>query len=134
VGTEHAKVGETWWFALPVPTNTTSQPIEITDVAVLDVPHGIKVLKYGAYSKVDTEGIPLLVREGGDAPDFSRLTNHIGKPVRVAPRAESDVFYLAKLKITSPPQGSTRQCRFDYRQGGQAYTQTLDCEVELKTG
>ncbi|MGW5136188.1 hypothetical protein [Streptomyces sp. NPDC004135] len=54
--------------------------------------------------------------------------------MKVAPGAESDIFYLAKLKITSPPQGSTRQCRFDYRQGDQAYTQTLDCEVELKTG
>ncbi|KOV99088.1 hypothetical protein ADK65_19275 [Streptomyces sp. NRRL B-1140] len=134
MGTEHAKVGETWWFALPVPANTTSHPIEITDVAVIHVPHGIKVLKYGAYSKVDTEGVPLLVREGGDAPDFARLTNHIDKPVKVAPGAESDIFYLAKLKITSPPRGSARECRFDYRQGDQDYTQTLDCEVELKTG
>ncbi|MEU3344874.1 hypothetical protein ABZ723_07695 [Streptomyces sp. NPDC006700] len=48
VGTEHARVGEIWYFALPVPNNTSSTPIAITKVSVLHIPAGIKVLGYGA--------------------------------------------------------------------------------------
>ncbi|MFH9672096.1 hypothetical protein ACH4L5_07400 [Streptomyces sp. NPDC017405] len=40
--------------------------------------------------------------------------------------------YGAKMKITAPPKDTVRECRFAYEQGGQAYTQTLDCELELK--
>lgn len=62
------------------------------------------------------------------------MKNYATKPVKVAAHTESDIFYTAKVKITAPPEDTIRQCRFDYRQGGRRYTQTLDCEVELKTG
>ncbi|GFN09840.1 hypothetical protein [Streptomyces sp. CA-256286] len=52
--------------------------------------------------------------------------------MKVKAGEESNIFYLAKLKITAPPKETARWCRFDYRQGGQAYSQTMDCEVELK--
>ncbi len=132
VGSENAKVGETWWFALPIPTNTSAEPIEITGVSLVQVPKGIRVLRYGAYSLEDTEGLALLAKEGDDwTPRFAALRDHSGKPLKVAPHASSDIYYLARLKITSLPSRSARYCEFAYRQGGRAYTQTLDCEVEL---
>ncbi|MEU0353857.1 hypothetical protein [Streptomyces cyaneofuscatus] len=132
VGNENAKVGEVWYFALPVPNNTSSQPIEITDVALKRIPAGIEVLGYGAYHLEDTGGLPLLAKEGGEyTPDFGKLKNYAPEPLKVEAEKSSDIFYLAKLKITAPPKESARWCRFDYRQAGQAYTQTMDCEVEL---
>ncbi|WP_411119942.1 hypothetical protein [Streptomyces sp. 058-1L] len=133
VGTESAKVGEVWYFALPVPYNTSSQAIEITEVALKRIPAGIKVLEYGAYHLEDAGGLPLLADDGGPhTPDFGKLKNYGLKPVKVKAGEESNIFYLAKLKITAPPKETARWCRFDYRQGGQAYSQTMDCEVELK--
>ncbi|MCP3822186.1 hypothetical protein NLX86_30080 [Streptomyces sp. A3M-1-3] len=134
VGSEHAKVGQTWWFALPVPYNTSSSPIEITNVELVDVPKGITVLDYGAYSSEDTEGVALLVVEGDKyTPRFHKLKNHAADGVVVPAGKESDIYYLAKMKIIDPPKGAARYCRFDYRQAGKEYTQTLDCEVELTT-
>ncbi|MET8576626.1 hypothetical protein [Streptomyces sp. NPDC005012] len=134
VGNDHVKVGETWWFALPVPENTSREPVEITDVSVLHVPAGIEILEYGAYDINDTEGLPLLALEGdAHGPDFARLKNHIDDPVPVAAGAQSDIFYVAKMRIVAPPKGNTRQCRFTYRQGDRQFTQTLDCEVSLRT-
>ncbi|MEU0310484.1 MULTISPECIES: hypothetical protein [Streptomyces] len=133
VGNENTRVGEIWYFALPVPYNTSSQPIEITDVALKRVPSGIEVLEYGAYHLEDAGGLPLLADDGGPhTPDFGKLKNYALKPVKVEAGKESEIFYLAKLKITAPPKESARWCRFDYRQAGQAYSQTMDCEVELK--
>ncbi|MEE1758126.1 MULTISPECIES: hypothetical protein [unclassified Streptomyces] len=132
VGSENVKVGDTWWFALPVPTNKSAEPIEITGVSLVQVPKGMKVLGYGAYSLEDTEGLALLAKEGEElTPRFAALRDHSDKPVKVAPHTSSDIYYLARLKITSLPSRSARYCEFDYRQGGRAYTQTLDCEVEL---
>ncbi|MFK0120754.1 hypothetical protein [Streptomyces sp. NPDC090994] len=133
VGNEDAQVGQIWYFALPVPFNKSPDTIEITEVAVEHVPAGLKILKYGAYDLNDTEGLPLLVSEGEKyTPKFEQLKNYASGPVEVPAEQESTIFYLAKLQITSPPQGTARDCRFDYTQGGKAYSQTLDCEVELK--
>lgn len=133
MGNEHTHVGEIWYFALPVPHNTSAKPIEITEVAVEHVPSGIEVLEYGAYDLDDTEGLPVLAKEGGPyTPEFAKLKDHSEKPVEVPAGQESTIFYLAKMKITAPPKETARQCRFEYRQGGRTYTQTLDCELELK--
>lgn len=135
VGNEHVKVGQTWWFALPVPHNVTGQPIEITAVSLVTVPKGIKVLEYDAYSLEDTNGLALLAVEGDKfAPDFGKLKNYAAGPVRVAGKKSSDVYFLAKLKILSPPKGTAHGCRFKYQQAGHPFVQTLDCEVELTTG
>ena len=64
-------------------------------------------------------------------PRFSELRDHSDKPVKIAPHTSSDIYYLARLKITSLPSKSARYCKFEYRQGGREFTQTLDCEVEL---
>ncbi|WP_329326977.1 hypothetical protein [Streptomyces luteogriseus] len=133
VGNEHARVGEVWYFALPVPHNTSSRPIEITNVAIERIPAGLKVVSYGAYDLEDTEGLPLLAEEGGSfTPDFGSLKDYGKGPLKVPAEAESEIFYLAKVKIVAPPEGKMSECRFTYRQGGQVYAQTLDCELELK--
>lgn len=135
VGNEHVKVGQTWWFALPLLRNTSAHPIEITDVSLVEVPKGIQVLEYRAYNRSDSEGLPLLVEQGDRfAPDFNGMKNYAKAPVRVAAGTESEIYYIAKIKITAPPSSSARYCRFSYRQNGQAYAQTLDCEVELTAG
>jgi hypothetical protein len=133
VGHDHARLGRTWYFALPVPVNESAEPVEITGVALEHVPVGLKVVRYGAYDLEDTEGLPLLVSEG-DAytPDFDRLRDHAARPVVVPARRESRIFYLAELRITSPPGDTARGCRFDYTQGGEVHHQTLDREVGLK--
>lgn len=133
VGNENAHLNEIWYFALPVPYNTSSKPIQITEATIERVPSGLKLLEYGAYDLEDTEGLPLLTKEGDPyTPAFSQLKNYAKKPVKVPAGRESSIFYLAKLKITAPPKQTARQCRFEYRQGGHKYTQTLDCELELK--
>lgn len=58
VGSLHAKVGETCWIALPVPSNTSAEPIEVTDVAVEHIPDDIRLVEYAAYDRNDTEGLP----------------------------------------------------------------------------
>ncbi|MFJ4514523.1 hypothetical protein [Streptomyces sp. NPDC088816] len=133
VGTEHARVGEIWYFALPVPNNTSSTPIAITKVSVLHIPAGTKVLGYGAYDLNDTEGLPLPAKEGETyTPDFAQLKNYATKPLKVPAGKGSDIFHLAKMRITAPPKETVRECRFEYEQGGRTYVQTLDCELELK--
>ncbi|MFJ8770483.1 hypothetical protein [Streptomyces clavifer] len=135
VGNEHAKVGQRWWFALPVPHNISTEPIEITKVELANVPDGLKVAKYGAYSQDDTEGLPLLAMEGDKfTPNFARLKDHSTSPLAVKPGQDSVVFYTARFDVTKPPGGIASGCRFHYQQGDQAYVQTLDCEVELKVG
>ncbi|MEU6513644.1 hypothetical protein [Streptomyces sp. NPDC046978] len=133
VGYEHVKAGQIWWFALPVPHNVTGSPIKITAVSLVKVPKGIKVLGYGAYSLEDTEGLPLLEVEGDKwIPHFSKLKNYATGPVEVAAKTSSDIYFLAKMKIETPPQrGTAHGCRFEYEQDGHSYVQTLDCEVEL---
>ncbi|MFF9587011.1 hypothetical protein [Streptomyces achromogenes] len=133
VGNEHSRVGEIWYFALPVPYNTSSKPIEIKDVSVEHIPAGIRVIEYGAYDLNDTEGLPVLAREGDSyTPQFAKFKNYARHPVKVAARKESNIFYLAKMQITAPPRDTARDCRFEYEQGGRSYRQTLDCELELK--
>ncbi|MFE7459414.1 hypothetical protein [Streptomyces sp. NPDC057554] len=132
VGSENARVGQVWYFALPVPGNISDEPIGITRAAVEHVPPGIEVLGYGAYDMSDTDGLPLLATEGEPhTPDFARLRNYADRAVEVPAGETSDIFYAVRLKITSPPEGPVRRCRFEYTQDGRAYTQTMDCELLL---
>ncbi|MEV8407057.1 hypothetical protein [Streptomyces niveus] len=133
VGTDHGKVGQVWWFAFPALHNVSDDQISITDVSLVRVPKGIKVLQYGAYDRNDTEGLPLIALEGDKfTPDFAKLRNYAKKNVTVPAGKESDIFYAAQLQIVAPPAQSARYCRFSYEQNGRAHTQEIDCEVQLK--
>ncbi|MCX4677755.1 hypothetical protein OG413_21000 [Streptomyces sp. NBC_01433] len=134
VGNENAKVGQVWWFALPIPLNTSDRDIEITDVSVVKPAEGVKILEYGAYNLEDTEGLPLMALEGAeDAPEFKKLKNYATEPVVVKANEESEIFFVARMKINSSPKGTSRYCRFDYKQEQLSYSQTLDCELDLQT-
>ncbi|MFE7670849.1 hypothetical protein ACFU5N_01370 [Streptomyces albidoflavus] len=133
VGNTHAKTGQTWYFALPVPRNVSNHPIEITGASVVDPPKGLKIVGYSAHHMNDTDGLPLLALEGeSDTPDFARLKDYADSPVRVPAKKDSDIFFQAKIRITSPPEKNIEHCRFTYRQGDEEFTQTLDCGLELK--
>lgn len=135
VGNVHAKVGQIWYFALPVPKNVSSKSIEITEASIIDPPKGLKAVGYAAYDVNDTDGLPLLALDGeSDTPDFDHLKDYAESPVKVRPKKQSDIFFVAKIRITAPPQNNIERCRFQYRQGDQEFTQTLDCEMELKVG
>ncbi|MFJ9638436.1 hypothetical protein [Streptomyces sp. NPDC101178] len=134
VGNENAKLGQVWWFALPIPVNIAKQDIQITAVSVVEPAHGLKILEYGAFKLEDTEGLPLMALEGSeDAPKFDKLKNYATKPVTVKANEESEIFFAARLQIESPPKGTTRYCRFEYKQAQKLYAQTLDCELDLQT-
>lgn len=130
-----AKVDETWWFTLPPPYNVSDDPLEVIDASVVKVPDGIKIVRYRAYHRDDTDGMPLLAREGDQQnPDFARLKDYAKAPLKLAPDSGGDVYYVAELEVTAPPKENLRDCRFTYRQNGHTFTQTMGCELELRVG
>lgn len=111
----------------------SDRDITITDAKVLDVPEGIKVLGYGAYNLEDTQGLPLLAVEGYSyTPQFRKFKDYSEGGFTVKAKTVSDVFYTAHLRVTGKIQKNVKQCRFAYRQGEAAYSQTLKCGLELR--
>ncbi|MCS0638939.1 hypothetical protein NX801_25480 [Streptomyces sp. LP05-1] len=132
-GVERAHVGEEWWFALPVPVNTSSKDIRVTGVRVVEVPDGLQVAGYGAFKLKDTQGLYLLSREGEEeTPKFDRLKDYFNQPVTVRAKNSSDIYYLVRLKVKGRVTGNVKGCRFEYEQGSRRYTQTLRCEAEIR--
>jgi hypothetical protein len=130
---DHATVGQEWWFSLPVVTNTSAKPIRITKAEVLDVPPGLKVIGYGAYSLEDTQGIPLLAPSDDPfIPEFNRLKDHSQRGFTVSSKAPSEIFHVAHLKVTGKIQTNGKRCRFEYEQDSKKYAQTLSCEFKLR--
>ncbi len=133
-GTEKARVGQEWWFALPVPHNTSGQAIKITRAEVMSVPQGLEVTGYGAFKINDTGGVYFLSNAADSAsPRFQELRNYIDQPVEVQPNQASKIYYLARLRVTDRVHGNVRDCRYEYEQGSRRYTQTLSCEAEIRT-
>lgn len=132
-GTEKATVGQEWWFALPVPHNTSREAIKITRAEVVSVPKGLEVSGYGAFEIADTGGVYFLSNAADSAsPRFAKLENHIDRPVEVRPQQSSKIYYLARLRVTGPVDDNIRDCRYEYEQGSRLYTQTLNCEAEIR--
>ncbi|CAL9513355.1 hypothetical protein [Streptomyces sp. enrichment culture] len=133
-GTEKAAVGQEWWFALPVPHNTSREAIKITSAQVVSVPKGLEVSGYGAFEIDETGGVYFLSNAADPSnPRFAELKNHINRPVEVRPNQASEIYYLARLRVTGPVEDNVRGCRYEYERGSRLYTQTLDCEAEIRT-
>ncbi|WP_455361629.1 hypothetical protein [Streptomyces sp. SYSU K21746] len=99
----------------------------------MGVPKGLKLLGYGAYSRQDTQGVPLLAPEGEPGlPEFASLKNYASEPFKVKPAEYSDIFYVAHLEVTGQIEKNIRGCRFEYEQDRKKYTQVVDCEAELR--
>ncbi|MFJ4713962.1 hypothetical protein [Streptomyces sp. NPDC088785] len=135
VGFTHARIGQTWYYALPLPTNRSGHSIRITRARIVDPPQGMKITGFGAYAMADVDAIPLLAPEGDpDTPDFDRLKNHATAPVTVPAGQTSDFFFEAVIELVSPPRGAVRRCEYEYEYaaGGRRDTQVLPCGMVLK--
>ncbi|MFF8287787.1 hypothetical protein ACF068_00965 [Streptomyces sp. NPDC016309] len=116
-----------------MPTNMSDDDVEIVGAEILDVPGGVEIDRYGAYSLDDTDGIPLLVKEGDPhSPRFRELRDHSPRGFTVQAKTVSEVVYMAQLRITGPVRRDATSCRYDYRQGDWRFSQTLRCSFALR--
>ncbi|WP_336116181.1 hypothetical protein [Streptomyces sp. PTD9-10] len=96
---------------------------------------GVKILEYKAVSGNDTEGHAMGVSlTGADAGEIERARDHAGRPVRVRPHRVTDVYYLARIKVTDTVHGDLDGCRYRYRQGTTEYHQDLPCVTRIRLG
>lgn len=136
VGYEHAQIGEEYWAGLPLPWNTSSADVEITKAEFDDVPQGIEVIEYRAVNGNETDGNILFARTDGKGgmPDLSKARNYAGHPVKVKAKSGSDIYYVARIKVTGRVHGALKDCRFWYRQGSQRYRQQVECSTIVRLG
>ncbi|MFF0203426.1 hypothetical protein [Streptomyces sp. NPDC005017] len=133
LGNDHVRRGQRWWAALPVPYNQSGRPVEITSARFLRVPKGLEIVEYAAYARDDSDGVVMLMEHGSPGmPRLDELENHLRDVNRVKAKAESDVYYGAWLKVTGRISGNLGGCRFEYRQDGRDFEQTLDCDIALR--
>ncbi|MGW6902905.1 hypothetical protein [Streptomyces sp. NPDC054940] len=136
VGYEHAEVGDEYWAGLPLTWNTSTQDVEIRKAEFSQVPKGLKVIGYRAVNVNETDGNILFARADGKGgmPDLSKARNYAGHPFKVKAKSGSDIYYVARVKVTGPVQGALKGCRFWYRQGSQQYRQQLECSTIIRLG
>ncbi|MGW3989252.1 hypothetical protein [Streptomyces sp. NPDC004830] len=46
----------------------------------------------------------------------------------------SDIYHVARVKVTGPITGTLKDCRFWYQQGSQQYQQQLHCSTIIRLG
>ncbi|MFE1884958.1 hypothetical protein [Streptomyces diastatochromogenes] len=132
---EHAQVGAEYWVSLPQTGNRSAKPLTLLDAEITQVPAGVKVLEYKAVSGNDTEGHAMGVSlTGADAGEIERARDRAGRPVRVKAHRVSDVYYLARVRVTGTVHGNLDDCRFRYRQGSTEYSQDLPCLTRIRLG
>ncbi|MEU9455042.1 hypothetical protein [Streptomyces sp. NPDC048277] len=130
-----AELGHEYWVALPAPANTSGQPLSVLGATLRSAPKGVRILGYRAVSAHDTEGQLMGVALiGAEKGILERSHNYAGQPVVVKPHQRSDVYYLARIKVTGPVHGKLTTCRFRYRQGARTFRQDLRCVNEIKIG
>lgn len=100
VGTEHAQIGEVFWAALPLPHNTSKDPVAIDKARFTQIPKGLKVGEYRVFNTKQVGGIYLLAYTGGKygTKDPDTFTNYAGKPVRLNSKQESDYYYAVGVR------------------------------------
>ncbi|MEV7814394.1 hypothetical protein AB0P05_27275 [Streptomyces flaveolus] len=136
IGTEHAQIGEVFWAALPLPNNTSKEPVSIHKARFTEVPKGLKIGEYRVFNTKEVGGVYLLAYSGGKygTKDPEKLTNYAGKSIRVKGKQESDYYYAAKVTVIGPVHRDLGGCTFWYRQSGQEYKQTLPCQTTIRLG
>ncbi|MFF9841227.1 hypothetical protein [Streptomyces sp. NPDC013740] len=128
---EHAKVGQSWWFGLGTLRNRWDSPVELTDVRVLDLPEGLAVGRYAAFDSKETGGLLLVYQDGDPAFPTSTYKDHAKQPVELPPGEDSSLFYAVKTTVTGPLSGESSRCRYTYTQGSETFTQDLPCRFTL---
>ncbi|MFF4897914.1 hypothetical protein [Streptomyces sp. NPDC001068] len=131
----YAQPGDEYWVALPAPANTSGTPLTVLDATIAPAPRGVRILGYRAVSAEYAGGYLLgFAHVGAEDSVLERAHDYAGDPIPVEPHQRSDVYYLARLRVTGPIHGKLTTCRFRYRQGSNVYRQDLRCLNELKIG
>ncbi|MFF4053465.1 hypothetical protein ACFYZ5_43350 [Streptomyces chartreusis] len=136
VGYEHAQIGAEYWAGLPLPWNTSGQDLEITKAEFSQVPKGLKVIEYRAVNGNETDGNILFSSNDGKSglADLLKARNYADHPVMVKAKSGSDIYYIARVKVTGPVHGALKDCRFWYRQDNKEYQQQVDCSTIIRLG
>lgn len=135
-GTEHAQLGEVFWAALPLPTNTSNDPVTISKARFTSVPKGLKVSEYRVLDVNEVGGVIFLAYEGGKygTRDPEKFRNYADKPIRLKGKKSSDYYYAAKIKVTGKVQGDLEGCRYWYEQNEHRYWQEVPCQTTIQLG
>ncbi|SMF80043.1 hypothetical protein [Streptomyces sp. Amel2xC10] len=133
---EHAQVGEEYWVSLPLTSNASAKPLTLEKAEITHVPKGLRIIGYRAVSARDTDGHAMGVAPAGtdQVHDLEHARDHADRPVRVESDSVSDVYYLARLRVTGPVRADLTGCRYRYRQGGAEYRQDLPCVTRIRLG
>ncbi|MEU4047006.1 hypothetical protein ACK389_30365 [Streptomyces antibioticus] len=133
---EHARVGEEYWVSLPQTSNVSATPLTLEKAEITQVPEGLRIIGYRAVSARDTDGHAMGVASAGtdQVHDLEHARDHADRPVRVEADSVSDVYYLARLKVTGPVGADLTGCRYRYRQGDTEYRQDLPCVTRIRLG
>ncbi|MEU4111780.1 hypothetical protein [Streptomyces sp. NPDC027717] len=132
----HIQVGKEYWVALPRAENTSDRPLTLLKGEITDVPKGLKVTEYRAFSHEETEGHPLGPSPVEGSPGIPALTathDHTG-PSQIKARTSGDIFWAARIRVTGKITGALSGCRYFYQQGNVKYQQDLYCVSQLRVG
>ncbi|MFJ3641014.1 hypothetical protein ACIPRD_14805 [Streptomyces sp. NPDC090108] len=132
---EHAQIGQEYWVSLPQTSNRSSRALTVLNAEITPVPQGIRIMEYRADSGSDTDGHPVgvsLIKADGD--DLAEAPDHAGHPVPIRAHHMTDIYYLARVKVTGPIRGAFTKCRYRYRQGSTTYQQDLPCQTDIRLG
>jgi hypothetical protein len=135
LGFSDVKVGDVYRMAFPLTRNTSKQPVSVTGVKLLDIPAGVKLLKYSMYSVKDTPGYRLGYQEtahptAGDI-DLDKYPDYYGHPYTIKPGVLSDKYTVIRLRVTGKITEPLTGCEIDYTEGEKDYRQTLGCKFGL---
>ncbi|MFE7959441.1 hypothetical protein [Streptomyces sp. NPDC057413] len=131
VGSEHAHIGQAWWFALPMVQNQSSKPLELIDAKVLDLPKGLKVREYKAFNSRETDGVGLIFSDGDSQFPVAQYTDYSKRHIQLNPKEDNSYYYSVKVLVTGKISGEASQCRFTYEQDGSRYRQDIPCRFTL---
>lgn len=134
-GYDYAQIGQEYWVSLPQTANLSGKPLTLLSATLAPTPKGVRILEYRAVSGNDTDGhLVGAARIGAEGGQLERARNYAGHPIVVKPHHVSDIYYMARIKVTGPIHGELATCRFRYRQGSDTYRQDLRCVTEIKVG
>ncbi|MFD7233337.1 hypothetical protein [Streptomyces sp. NPDC059881] len=131
----HATVGKGYWFTCPLLTNISDLPVDVLAVELVGAPAHWRTGEARAARRPDDAGFWLGASDESfvKEPDLTR--DYSKEPVRIAPGAESPIYYFVRAEaVTSPVAGTADGCRFTYRTGYRIHTQVLRAPIELRDG
>jgi hypothetical protein len=135
IGHDQVAIGQEWLFALPLPYNKSAKDLTITRAEVIDLPPGTQLTGMSAHALRDTDDSVIGLALAGSSDMTTKLLakakNVVDKPVTVKPRSLSDVYYVARIKVTGKIAKEVERCRFEYEQDGKHYAQVIGCRLKL---